>query len=79
MELEFLGVRVWETRREPFRMLVCVYVYIIKCVSNGTSSFISMIFANNSADGVGRAWHLDQDRVKWKKRYLDTKLYFCET
>jgi hypothetical protein len=30
-----------------------------------------MIFAKNSADG-GKAWHSDQDRVKWKKRYLDT-------
>jgi hypothetical protein len=41
-------------------------------VSNGTSSFINMIFAKNSADGIGRAWHSDQDRLKWKKRYLDT-------
>ena len=31
-----------------------------------------MIFAKNSADGGCRVWHSDQDRVKWKKRYLDT-------
>ena len=41
-------------------------------VSNGTSSFINMIFAKNNADGGCRVWHSDQDRVKWKKRYLDT-------
>ncbi len=27
-------------------------------VSNGTFSFINMIFAKNSSDGVGRAWHI---------------------